>query len=504
MLERLLASPGDIALEHRSRTGPTEDSSRRSWLVAITGIAAFLYVMRAETILADPDSYWHIATGRLIATSLSVPTRDPFSHTAFGKDWVPFEWLSQVAFGAIDGLGGWNAVWLLCICSAGAAICLLARHLVCYFSGIHALLISVLAVLLSLPHLLARPHVLAWPVMILWIATLVRAVDRDGPPPWWLIPVATLWANLHGSFVLGLAFMGLLALEAVANAWRAPNRSDVVRSWGVFGGLAVAASLVTPQGFANIVHILSVQGQPVQMGVIGEWQSPNFHEFQPLAVWVGVFLFTALTLGLRVPFFRVGALLVLLLLAVRHVRHVELVGFLAPLFLSASLSKALAPRAAGPFAGFPLGERAAVALGTASLLFVLGSAAWGEWAPPRQFAPVAAMNALGAERPLGKVLNDYDFGGFLIGRGIPTFIDGRSDLFGDKFLSEYVSTTMTAQGVDTLGAYLDKYDVAWTLLQPKRAAVRTLDRLPGWRRLYADDIAVVHVRERPGEAARQN
>jgi hypothetical protein len=33
------------------------------------------------------------------------------------------------------------------------------------------------------------------------------------------------------------------------------------------------------------------------------------------------------------------------------------------------------------------------------------------------------------------------------------------------------------------------------LLHPKTPAVVLLDHLPGWRRLYADDIAVVHVRE---------
>jgi hypothetical protein len=34
----------------------------------------------------------------------------------------------------------------------------------------------------------------------------------------------------------------------------------------------------------------------------------------------------------------------------------------------------------------------------------------------------------------------------------------------------------------------------WTLLNPDDGATRALDGMPGWRRVYADDWAVIHVR----------
>ena len=37
--------------------------------------------------------------------------------------------------------------------------------------------------------------------------------------------------------------------------------------------------------------------------------------------------------------------------------------------------------------------------------------------------------------------------------------------------------------------------VSWTILSPDKPLVALLDRTPGWRRLYADNTAVVHVRE---------
>jgi hypothetical protein len=44
-------------------------------------------------------------------------------------------------------------------------------------------------------------------------------------------------------------------------------------------------------------------------------------------------------------------------------------------------------------------------------------------------APPAALNA----KVTGPVFNDYDLGGYLIFRGIPTFIDGRTLPFGKDF-----------------------------------------------------------------------
>jgi len=50
---------------------------------------------------------------------------------------------------------------------------------------------------------------------------------------------------------------------------------------------------------------------------------------------------------------------------------------------------------------------------------------------------------------------------------------------------------------------LDEYQFAATLLAPSTPAVAKLDRLPDWQRIYADDLAVVHVR-RTKPPARKN
>jgi hypothetical protein len=115
------------------------------------------------------------------------------------------------------------------------------------------------------------------------------------------------------------------------------------------------------------------------------------------------------------------------------------------------------------------------------------------WAPRAQISPVGAVAAIKA-RTGGPVLNEHDFGGYLIYAGVPTFIDGRTDqLYGDGFLVRYYRA-VTLQNVGDFVHLLDEYGVTATLLNPATPAVGLLDRMDGWQRVYADDVAVVHMR----------
>jgi hypothetical protein len=92
------------------------------------------------------------------------------------------------------------------------------------------------------------------------------------------------------------------------------------------------------------------------------------------------------------------------------------------------------------------------------------------------------------------VLNDYNFGGYLIWRGIPPFIDGRVDMYGEAFVSAYLDA-VSLRRPGALDGLLTRHRIGWTLLDPGSPAAALLDRMPGWRRLYTDAIAVVHIRE---------
>jgi hypothetical protein len=197
-------------------------------------------------------------------------------------------------------------------------------------------------------------------------------------------------------------------------------------------------------------------------------------------------------------------LLLLLHMALQHRRHGELVGLVAPLLLAPALAPQLRALSVGRSAG-PVDRSLAelakpaslrgVALAGAVLVAVSAAVLHGAAVRSDVAIPAAALAAAEAAHVTGPVLNDYGFGGYLIFAGIPPFIDGRAELYGDEFFKRYVQAMLLES--DELPNLLEQYGIAWTLIEPQRPAVLLLDHLPGWRRLYADDVAVVHVRTNP-------
>jgi hypothetical protein len=92
-----------------------------------------------------------------------------------------------------------------------------------------------------------------------------------------------------------------------------------------------------------------------------------------------------------------------------------------------------------------------------------------------------------------RVFNDYDFGGYLIANGVAPFIDGRTELYGEKFFVEHNAASGLMKP-ENLFRLLDEYNIEATLMRTQSAATKLLDHMDGWQRVYTDDIATIHVR----------
>ena len=103
------------------------------------------------------------------------------------------------------------------------------------------------------------------------------------------------------------------------------------------------------------------------------------------------------------------------------------------------------------------------------------------------------------KRQAQRVFNAYQFGGYLISRDIPVFIDGRAELYGETFAMD-VFKAVELKKLDTLTRLLDAYKIDATLMVADAPAAQVLDHIKGWKRLYADNIAVIHVRTGGTEA----
>jgi hypothetical protein len=92
------------------------------------------------------------------------------------------------------------------------------------------------------------------------------------------------------------------------------------------------------------------------------------------------------------------------------------------------------------------------------------------------------------------VFNEYTFGGPLILAGIRPYIDGRAEMYGDKFVLDYVK--ISDGDMNRFNRAVDRYGIRWTILSKSNSKlIQKLDSSPNWRRLYSDKIGVIHVRK---------
>lgn len=484
-----------------------------SWPLIVGCLTYLGFLAYGKGLLGDPDTYWHVAAGRWILDHGAIPFQDPFSHTMRGAPWTAHEWLSEVILALAHQAGGWAGVVAVTALAFASTLAILTRFLLKNFEPVHVLMFVAFAAMMAAPHLHARPHVLAMPLMVIWTAHLVRASDHGTTPSLWLLPVMALWANLHGGFTLGLALSLAFALEGVLSARKINQTAKAARSWGIFVGFSFISALFTPHGIKGLLFTLQILGGSYALDHIGEWQSPSFHNVQPLEIWLFAGLSVALHQGLRFPIIRLVLLLGLLHLALKHVRNIELIGLLTPLFLAVPLARQWRERST---AGRQLAKvdlffqslakrarRRTAAVTMAGLALITLLAVQLDTLRPGETAtPSAAVQAVRKAHLTGPVLNEYGFGGYLIYAGIPPFIDGRADMYGDDFLKEYMEA-VSLKSSDGLPKLLQKYRIEWTLMPPESAAVALLDHLPEWRRLYADKVAVVHVKKTVLEEAQK-
>jgi hypothetical protein len=88
-----------------------------------------------------------------------------------------------------------------------------------------------------------------------------------------------------------------------------------------------------------------------------------------------------------------------------------------------------------------------------------------------------------------RVFNDYNWGGYLIFNlpEVPVFVDGRTDLYGDEILNDYLAIMQVEENWNEL---LQKYDLG-LLLVKNDSRLSRYAALQGWTVAYRDELAVV-------------
>ena len=475
-------------------------------VAAVTVLASIPAKVLSERII-DPDLWWHLKTGSIIASTRSIPKADLFSYSVPGKSWVVQEWGAEVilhwirdAFG-LYGIFVWRALMLFAIYA------LVARLLVRKMGpGIGTWVLFALVAYGGASNWTERPNLFSF---LLFVVTL-ELIDRRGRGIWWFVPVAALWANLHGMVILGI---GLVALVAAAESlklpfrWPGADRRWAGRLWLVAGS-GLLATLANPRGPALLAHAFGLVR--TVSSLVTEWASPNFHELTGM-IFLALLLITVAALALhpdRPDPTDVALALAFAFLALQAARNLAVSAIVLGYVAAKSLPGAW--EGARRFRPEPETPRAAAAsaplvglVGLLVALLALGGHVAREF--PRSDSPgvivdreypIGSLDAL--DEPGMRVFTLDFWAGYVIDRSWPAvrvYQDTRIDVYGAEQTRRY---SRAIAGLPGWEETLDGSCTTHVLVRPNRDPVaELLRRSSDWRIERENDVAITFSRRAP-------
>ncbi|MDQ5943301.1 MAG: hypothetical protein QG675_69 [Patescibacteria group bacterium] len=370
-------------------------------MLSIFLIAGYFYVGNTRL---DPDFGWHLRAGQHMLV-YGVPKIDIFTYTAEYFPWVNHSWLSDLLVAGLYMIGGYSIVAVFFALVWTSALLIASRSK--YY------IVTILAFIATVPF--AGIRMVAWSV--LFLAILERLLENSKRHYIWLLPLLFLgWANLHGSFTLGLL---VLVLHQIFSKSKLP--------WQVVL-LSFIATLVNPFGYGVYVEVARTALDTQLKSHITEWQAIN------LPTMVLPYLIGLISLHFifnKHPIKTIASIPgLLLLLALSSIRH-------APLFVVSSQRyfEDYTSRLTTAIKSMPKNNMSKkhITILVIICLFMAGLTVWqllaGTIVDGRRDRsyPVAAVEYLANSPCQGRIFNDYNYGGYIIWK-LPdskVYIDGR-------------------------------------------------------------------------------
>ena len=473
----------------------------RTTLTLLTFMALFAMAVRA---VVDTDLYWHLAAGRYIVETRTVPMSDPFSSTMLGKSWVDIYWLAQIAWFLIHQAAGLAGLSLLVAVLVTLALFFVWKQL----DGPIFLraLIVLFAAVVSGPVWTARPHLITYlfTAVVAYLLFLYKwkQIDRL-----WIVPLLfVLWVNMHGGYIAGFMLLGAFIVgEGLSNLLHVTG-SEVV-SWKrlrkvlLISLLSGVVLLINPHTIDALLLPLKTVGIQTLQASIDEWASPNFHQlFQQPFIWM--LLLTLVVIGWsgrRLDVTDAITLAVFAYISFLARRNIGLFALICAPILSRH-AVALWEKSRWSQRQLSRGQPIVnllilIVVGLAAILKILIPLSPAVQQPAVEAAlPIGAANWIAQHQPRGTLFNGYNLGGYLLWRlwpDYPIYVDGRTDLYDDAFLREYGSIIATAPGFEEV---FDRRNVGLIVIEKSTPLAVWLAQSDHWQLAYQDDQTVIYTR----------
>ncbi|WP_437202552.1 hypothetical protein [Planctomicrobium sp. SH664] len=491
--------------------------------VILTLALGGLFITFSYAALWHTDLWGHLSYGRWIAAEHAVPRTEPLLPLAKGVPFVDTAWLSQlIGFGMFERFGVSGIQFLY-----ASSFLLVAGVLT---SIVYRRTQSVAAALLALGAfywvayqqlLVVRPQ-LAGMVCFTLVFAMITA------PEWkrWFtfaIPLVFMaWANLHGSFLVGLVMLGLFTVGRGIDVWlHSKNWRTVLAERGTRGlllatELSAAAVLLNPYGIGIYPEVLQVSGSRNLESLV-EWEPLTLRMKQGQAAACVVL---ALICAYRLTPRRVTVreVLLLALLGLGMMWYCRMIVWFAPVAAYYLAVHAIAiwrhwrkqPAAEPTYTGL----RTIIVVGVAWICFAYTPFGYtvlhGQIKDPKAAeakfrkslstqTPVELTRFLNREPPTGQVFNSYEWGDYLLWAGpkeMKLFVNSHAHLIPEEVWDDYLQI---ANGANGWMEKLDRYGVNAVVVdaESRGGLIRELEKQSGWEKKYKDYQGAVFYRKKP-------
>lgn len=455
--------------------------------------------------IVDPDFWWHLRTGQLIVQTQEIPRADPFSFTANSKQWVAHEWLSELFIFKSFDVGGYGL--LIIIFSGIITASFLFAYLRCskeskpYIAGFSLLL----GAFTSAPIWGVRPQMFTLLFASIFIFLLDRYRHNGNFKILIPIPILTiLWVNLHAGYIIGIAIVIIYVigylLEVANLRYRRKEKIDAVTQkslWILFSVLitSILATLLNPTGLRILTYPFETLTDSAMRTYIIEWFSPDFHQviWQPFAFMLLLLIGAGMIGNRPISITKIILTLVFGYGALRSMRHIPLFAIVAIPVLAEQFNFLIKFKPIAQEQNRHFRYVASIAISAIAAVMVLGfiQVTNNQQKSEAESFPKDAVNWIIENKPKGNLFNSYNWGGYIIWRLYPeylVYIDGRADLYGKEFVSNYTEIYFTKPGWEEK---LNQENIGFVIVESDSMLADALRQSSPWKELYEDNISVI-------------
>lgn len=440
--------------------------------------------------LIDTDLWLHMKAGQVITETGGFIYNDIFSYTAAGREWLYHEWLFGVVSYHLYSLLGVNGLII------GKAVLLTLAFIIIYKTmrlrdvnpWLASFILSI-GVLAARFRFTERPHIFKF----LFVAAFIYILDLHrlkGRNRLWFLPVIQLlWTNIHGSFILGPAIIGIYLFSEAFTGKR-----QELKGLAAILILTSLTTLINPYGLKLLSFSLGF-GEKQVLASITEWKPSQLKDFYGA---FGMLLVAGLaSFSLKYKRTELVDLLLFGLFAYLSFKAIR---------FTALFSLATAPIIAGNIQYLDIRATRRIAPMVLIVLTIVGMLTFHEirrnpilvfGLGSGQAFPEKAAAFVKKNNIRGNMYNSYVFGGHLIWSLYPerkVFVDGRAEVYDKEFQESFISGASPNKWAEAV----NRYDINYAVVAYSAGNLDPIGKWIGkdanWVLIYWDNAARVYVR----------